>query len=72
VAASSAASQPLTPNSPPELPTSTLPSATSGAMVIVSPLSMLASRVRQISLPDAASSAIASPSRVLKKIRPSA
>ena len=37
VPASSAASQPRTPNSPPELPTSTFPSATSGAMVMVSP-----------------------------------
>ena len=48
-------SQPRTPISPPESPTSTLSFTTSGAIVIVSPLLMSASFVRHTCLPVFAS-----------------
>ena len=60
--------QPRTPYSPPELPTSTLSFTTSGAIVMVSPLLMLPSLVRHTSLPVLASTAIVLSSSVLKKI----
>src|SRR3954452_5347655 len=62
--------QPRTPYSPPELPTSTLFFTTSGAIVMVSPRLMLPSLVRQISFPVFASTAIVLLSSVLKKMRP--
>ena len=68
--ASSAAIQPRTPNSPPELPTSTLPFTTSGAMVMLSPLLMSPSFVFQSCLPVSASTAMVLPSRVLMMTLP--
>ena len=65
MSASSAASQPRTPNSPPLLPTSTLPLTTSGAMVIDSPMLMSPSCVFQTSLPVLASTATVCTSSVL-------
>src|SRR3954453_792660 len=67
----SAVSQPRTPNSPPEFPTSTLPFTTSGAIVIVSPLLMSPSFVFQTSFPVSASTAIVRLSSVLKMTLPS-
>ena len=55
LSASSAVSQPRTPNSPPLFPTSTLPLTTSGAMVIDSPRLMSPSFVFQTSFPVLAS-----------------
>ena len=57
VSASSAVSQPRTPNSPPVLPTSTLSFTTSGAMVMVSPMLMSPTLVFQTSWPVSASTA---------------
>src|SRR3954467_12318934 len=71
VLASSAVSQPRTPNSPPLLPTSTLSFTTSGAIVIVSPAFTLPSAASHCSEPLAALSEIVRPSSVLKKIDPS-
>src|SRR5829696_5957992 len=68
--ASSAVSQPRTPNSPPLLPTRTLPLTTSGAMVIVSPRLMSASCVIHLGRPFSASTEMVRPSSVLKKIEP--
>src|SRR6185503_13335299 len=70
VSSSRATTQPRTPSSPPELPTYTCPLATAGAMVIVSPVLMLASRVRQSALPVSASRAITWPSSVVKMYLP--
>src|SRR6185503_12577935 len=70
VAALSAASQPRTPNSPPELPTSTLFFATKGAIVSVSPWLKSASFTFQRSLPVLASIAMVCPSSVLKNRLP--
>jgi hypothetical protein len=63
-------SEPRTPSSPPESPTSTLPAATSGAIVTVSPLEMSATGVRQTCAPELASSAITCPSSVTMNRRP--
>jgi hypothetical protein len=60
--------QPRTPYSLPLLPTITLPSTTSGAIVMVSPRLMSPSWVRQSSSPVLASSAIVWPSSVLKTL----
>jgi len=65
-------SQPRTPISPPEFPTSTFPFTTSGAMVMVSPRLMSPMRTRHASRPLAASTATTWLSRVAKKTRPSA
>src|SRR6476469_10377043 len=70
VPASSAASQPRTPNSPPALPTSTLPFTTSGAMVMLSPLLMSPSLVFHSSFPEFASTAMVLPSSVLMMTLP--
>src|SRR6476661_161009 len=70
VAASSAVSQPRTPNSPPLLPTSTLPFTTSGAIVMLSPRLSSPSFARHTSLPLFASTAMVWLSSVLKKMRP--
>src|SRR4029078_11706868 len=72
LARSSALSQPRTPISPPELPTSTLPFTTSGAIVIVSPVLMSPTLVFHTSFPVAASTATTLLSRVLTTIFPSA
>jgi hypothetical protein len=66
VSASSAASQPRTPNSPPLFPTSTFPFTTRGAIVIDSPLLMSPTGVRQRSSPVSASTAIVCASSPLK------
>jgi hypothetical protein len=62
---SSAITQPRTPISPPESPTMTLSFTASGAIVTVSPMSMLPTRVRHTSLPVAASTAMVWSSSVL-------
>src|SRR3954470_23198867 len=72
VPASSAVSHPRTPISPPELPTSTFPFTTSGAIVIVSPMLMSPTLVFHTSFPVAASTATTLASSVLKTILPSA
>src|SRR5436190_19403987 len=68
--ASTAVSQPRTPNSPPLFPTSTLSCTTNGAMVIVSPLLISPTFVFQRSFPLLASTAQTLSSSVLKKIFP--
>ncbi len=67
---SRAVTQPRTPSSPPEFPTYTRPPATNGAMVIVSPMLMLAKRVRQSGFPVSVSSAMTCPSNVEKMYLP--
>jgi hypothetical protein len=65
VAASSAVSQPRTPNSPPLLPTRTLSFTTSGAIVMLSPLLMSPTATFHTSRPVAASTATVWASSVL-------
>jgi len=65
VAASSAVSQPRTPNSPPLLPTSTFPFTTSGAIVMLSPRLISPTLVFHTSFPVAASTATVWSSSVL-------
>src|SRR5205085_3382918 len=68
--ASTAVSQPRTPNSPPLFPTSTLSCTTNGAIVIVSPRLISPTLVFQSSFPLLASTAQTLSSSVLKKILP--
>src|SRR5688500_3319880 len=68
---SSALIHPRTPNSPPLLPTSTLPFTTSGAIVIVSPMLMSPSFVFHSSCPVLASTAHVCASSVLMMTFPS-
>src|SRR4051794_23366296 len=62
---------PRVPNSAPEMPVMTTPSATSGATVIEYPSLMSPAFCRQISLPDLASSATTLASSVVRNSLPS-
>jgi hypothetical protein len=69
---SSATSHPVTPSSPPELPTYTLPWTTNGAIVVVAPCAGFAILVRHSSLPVPASMATVCPSSTVNTSLPSA
>ena len=71
VAGSHPSMKPRVPNSAPEMPVMTTPSATSGATVIEYPSLMSAAFCRQISLPELASRAITLASSVVRKSLPS-